>query len=110
MKAWTSDFSATPIPLMCCRLYGEVCWGCPGEVIYVGASFARTSRARAPRTAPFFGWVDPSALREVVSLVVTPVVREVGFRCYAFLETLSTCLCNVVHEYSARATSSSNPK
>src|SRR5829696_5576896 len=25
MKAWTSDFSATPIPLMCCRLYGEVC-------------------------------------------------------------------------------------
>src|SRR5215216_2897935 len=25
MKAWSSDFSATPIPLMCCRLYGEVC-------------------------------------------------------------------------------------
>src|SRR5215212_12109339 len=24
MKAWTSDFSATPIPLMRCRLYGEV--------------------------------------------------------------------------------------
>src|SRR5215208_6437105 len=28
MKAWTSDFSATPIPLMCCRLYGEVCYVC----------------------------------------------------------------------------------
>jgi hypothetical protein len=26
MKAWSSDFSATPIPLMCCRLYGEVWW------------------------------------------------------------------------------------
>jgi hypothetical protein len=25
MKAWSSDFSATPIPLMCCTLYGEVC-------------------------------------------------------------------------------------
>jgi hypothetical protein len=26
MKAWSSDFSATSIPLMRCRLYGEVCW------------------------------------------------------------------------------------
>ena len=24
MKAWSSNFSATPIPLMYCRLYGEV--------------------------------------------------------------------------------------
>ena len=33
LKAWLSDFSATPIPLMCCRLYGEV-WSVmlpPGE-------------------------------------------------------------------------------
>ena len=27
MKAWSSDFSATSIPLMRCRLYGEVCTG-----------------------------------------------------------------------------------
>ena len=46
-------------------------WGCPGEVIYVGASFARTSRARAPRTAPFLGVNVYSAPRKVVSLVVT---------------------------------------
>jgi carboxymethylenebutenolidase len=26
MKAWSSDFSATPISLTCCRLYGEVCY------------------------------------------------------------------------------------
>jgi hypothetical protein len=26
MEACTPDFSATPIPLMCCRLYGEVCF------------------------------------------------------------------------------------
>jgi hypothetical protein len=25
IKAWSSDFSATLIPLMRCRLYGEVC-------------------------------------------------------------------------------------
>jgi hypothetical protein len=25
VKAWSSNLSATPIPLMCCRLYGEVC-------------------------------------------------------------------------------------
>jgi hypothetical protein len=68
------------------------------------------SRSGAANRAPFLGGNVYSAPREVVSLVVTPVVREVGFRCYAFLETLSTCLCNVVHEYSARATSGSNPK
>ena len=50
-------------------------WGCPEEVIYVGASFVRASRARAPRTAPFLGLNVRSAPREVVSLVVTPSVR-----------------------------------
>src|SRR5919112_2447143 len=46
-------------------------WGCPGEVIYVGATFVRTSRARAPRKTPFWGVNVYSAPREVASLVVT---------------------------------------
>jgi hypothetical protein len=25
MKIWSSDLSATQIPPMCCRVYGEVC-------------------------------------------------------------------------------------
>jgi hypothetical protein len=57
-------------------LQRSVLWGCPGEVIYVGATFVRTSRARAPRTPPFWGVNVYSAPREVASLVVTRQRRE----------------------------------
>ena len=29
MKIWSPDLSATQIPPMCCRVYGEVCTGSP---------------------------------------------------------------------------------
>jgi hypothetical protein len=50
MKSWTLDFSATPIPPMSCRLYGEVCLAVSDnrydDLLFRGAEAPRRKRSQ----------------------------------------------------------------
>src|SRR5215211_423502 len=84
--------------------------GVPWGVIYVGASFARTSRARAPRTAPFLGRTFAMPHERLLAWLSHQCCEKWASDATHSWKPSLPVLCNVVHEYSARATSGSKPK